>query len=117
MSNSNGHDGPSDLSPREALERFLDRKRIETSKQTIGTYHSRLRLFVEWAEDEQIAYVSELNGWLIDKYETARRARDIAPLTLNKEMGSLRRFIAFLYIHRTLLMTSSFYPLAVACSS
>ena len=56
----------------------------------------RIRLFVEWCEDQGIDRVSELNGWHFEQYETARRGRDVTVMTLGKEMGTLRRFVEYL---------------------
>ncbi|MDG5778947.1 site-specific integrase [Haloarculaceae archaeon H-GB2-1] len=88
-------EGP-DFTPREAWSRFVDRKRVETTEQSAEAYFYRLRLFVEWCEDEQIDNVDDLTGWHFAEYETARRGRDISILTLDKEMGTLRRFIEYL---------------------
>jgi site-specific recombinase XerD len=88
-------DGP-DFKPREAWRRFVDRKRVETTEQSVKAYYYRLRLFVDWCEDVGIDRVDELSGWHFAQYETARRGRDISPLTLSKEMGTLRRFIEYL---------------------
>jgi len=87
--------GP-DFTPREAWSRFVDRKRVETTEQSVEAYFYRLRLFVEWCEDQGIDRVDELSGWHLAEYETARRGRDISPLTLDKEMGTLRRFVEYL---------------------
>lgn len=53
---------PEDLSPRDAWQRYLDRRRPETTEESMETYHYRLKLFVEWCEAEGIATVSELSG-------------------------------------------------------
>jgi integrase len=88
-------DGP-DFRPREAWSRYVDRKRVERTDQSVKAVFYRLRLFVEWCEDEGIDRVGDLSGWHFAEYETARRGRDISVLTLSKEMGTLRRFIEYL---------------------
>ncbi|WP_226010535.1 tyrosine-type recombinase/integrase [Halomicrobium salinisoli] len=88
--------GPGDLSPREAKERFLDRRRTESSEKTVQSYHYRLKRFVEWAEDEGIESVRELSGWLLDEFETYRRGEGIASTTLNGEMQTVSVWVEYL---------------------
>ncbi|WP_436929095.1 tyrosine-type recombinase/integrase [Halosimplex halobium] len=88
-------DGP-DLRPREAWERYIDRKRPERTEHSMKSIYYRIRLFVEWCEDQGIDRVSELNGWHFEQYETERRSRDLAVMTLGKEMGTIRRFVEYL---------------------
>lgn len=90
-----GGDRVPDLSPREALERWLARQRSSKAESTVSSYHYRLKHFIEWAEENQIDSLAELNGWDIETYETHRRNRDLSPLTLNHELGTLKRFLEY----------------------
>jgi site-specific recombinase XerD len=87
---------PTELSPREAKERYLDRRRPETTEESMKTYHYRLKLFVEWCQAEGIDRVCELNGWDFECYETYRRGHDLSPVTLRGEMQTLLNFIEYL---------------------
>lgn len=86
---------PTDLSPREAWDRYLNRRSTETTEGSIKTYHYRLKLFVEWCEREGIDHVDELTGWHFEQYE-AERAGDLAASTLHGEMQTLKNFVEYL---------------------
>lgn len=88
--------GPESLSPREAWRKWVDRRRPDSTKHSVKSYHYRMKLFVEWCEDQNIETVSELNGWALDQYETHRRGEEIAPVTLREEMKTLRQFAEYL---------------------
>ncbi|WP_232703173.1 tyrosine-type recombinase/integrase [Halobacterium wangiae] len=87
---------PEDLSPREAWQRYVDRRRPESTDHTATTLHYRLKQFVEWAEKQNIEAVSDLTGWTFENYETARAGDDIAPITLRNQMKTLRQFVRYL---------------------
>lgn len=40
-------DGPTDLSPREAAKRYLDRRRRELTDESVDSYYYRLKLWWE----------------------------------------------------------------------
>ena len=87
---------PDEFTPREAWQRYLDRRRTETTEESLNTYFYRLKLFVEWCEAEAIDKVSELSGWDFERYETYRRSHDLSPVTLRGEMQTLLNFIEYL---------------------
>ncbi|SEW10554.1 Phage integrase family protein [Halobacterium jilantaiense] len=87
---------PENLSPRQAWQRYLDRRRPETTEESMKTFHYRLKLFVEWCEAEGIDAVSELGGWDFERYETYRRGHDLSPVTLRGEMQTLLNFVEYL---------------------
>jgi len=87
---------PSDLSPREAWERYVDRRRPEATDHSAKTYYYRLKQFVEFCEEQGIESVAEFTGWTFENYETKRAGDGIAPITLNGEMKDLRLFIQYL---------------------
>jgi site-specific recombinase XerD len=92
---ADGGDRVPDLSPREARERWLNKLRVDKSDATVSAYHYRLKHFVEWCEDQQIATVRELTGWDIESYETHRRQQGLAPITLSNELDTLRRLFEY----------------------
>ncbi|GGN97583.1 tyrosine-type recombinase/integrase [Haloarcula pellucida] len=87
--------GPPDLKPRAARDRWLDKLRVEKRGASVSTYHYRLKLFVEWAEEQGIERMRDLSGWELESYENFRRSQDLSPITLNKEMGTLRNWLEY----------------------
>ncbi|MHB9287336.1 tyrosine-type recombinase/integrase [Halobacteriales archaeon Cl-PHB] len=88
--------GPPNLSPREARDRWLDKLRVQYSDETVSSYHYRLKLFVEWAEENGIESVADLSGWDLESFETHRRGEDIALPTLKNEMSTLKNWLEYL---------------------
>ena len=93
---ADGGDRVPDLSPREARDRWLNKLRVSKAEASVAAYHYQTKIWVEWCEREGIATVDELTGWDIESYEAERRANDVKPLTLQKEMLTLRRFLEYL---------------------
>lgn len=87
---------PDELSPRDACQRYLNGRRTEITDETASTYHYRLKLFVEWCENNEIEMVSELSGWVLDEYESARSGEGVAATTLHNEMETLQTFVEYL---------------------
>jgi site-specific recombinase XerD len=85
-----------DLSPSEALERWLDKQRAEKSEASIQSYYYRLKLFVEWAEEQGIKDMAAVDGWTVDEYELHRRSKEVAASTLHNEIKTLRRWLMYL---------------------
>jgi len=56
---TDGGDRVPDLSPREAFERWMAKLRVDKSDATVSSYHYRLKLFVEWCEDNGITQIGE----------------------------------------------------------
>jgi site-specific recombinase XerD len=84
--------GAPDLSPREAAQRWLDRKRDDSADQSVTTLYYRLKQFWEWCEREGIEHMSELTPWTIDEFETERR-KEVILLTLDKQFGTLQQWL------------------------
>lgn len=93
---TDGGDRVPDLSPREAMQRYLGKIRVSKADSTVSAYHYRLKLFVEFCEDQGITTVNELDGWDLETYETHRRDSVDSPLTLKRDMGALRLFLQYL---------------------
>lgn len=87
---------PEELSPREAVKRYLDRRQQELSADSIETYWYRLKLWVEWCEDVGIEAVGELDGWVVEQFHAHRSGRDLAPSTLHNELETLRGLFEYL---------------------
>jgi site-specific recombinase XerD len=83
-----------DPSPREAVERWLDRQRMELADSSVGSYRRRLEHFVEWCDAEGVHRLGDLQPWDIGAYEDHRRAH-VAPVSLNNELTTLRQLLAW----------------------
>lgn len=92
---ADGGDRIPDLTPREAVERYLNKLRVSKRESTVSAYHYRLKHFVEWCEEEDITSISEVTGWDIESFETARREQGIEPITLENELQTLRNFFEY----------------------
>lgn len=92
---TDGGDRVPDLNAREATERWLSKLKVSKAEATVSAYHYRLKHFVEFCEREEIDPLRELTGWDIETYETHRRNRDLSPVTLSHEMGTLQSFLEF----------------------
>lgn len=92
---ADGGDRVPDLSPREATERWLGKLRVSKADSTVSAYWYQLKHFVEWCESEGIDPISEVTGWDIETYETLRRNQNLAIVSLNKEMGTLKNFLEY----------------------
>lgn len=87
---------PSNLSPRDAVERYLDRRRTELTEGSVQAYRYRLKLWVEWCQREGITSVSEFSGWVLEQYEAYRSGKGLAPTTLRSEMMTLKGHMEYL---------------------
>lgn len=83
------------LSPREAVERWLDHLQLDRSEQTLSAYWYRLKLFVEWCDDQDIETVGELDGWLLDSYEAHRKGKTSNTNTIKNELTTLKKWIEY----------------------
>jgi site-specific recombinase XerD len=92
---ADGGDRVPDLSPREAQERWLSKLRVDKAESTVSAYHYQTKLFVEWCEENGIVDVDELTGWDLEGYETSRREKGVEAVTLNKELGTIKRFLEY----------------------
>ncbi|AFK19046.2 phage integrase/site-specific recombinase [Haloferax mediterranei ATCC 33500] len=87
--------GPRDLSPREARERFLARRKRNSTERTVRSYSNRLNVFVHWCESENIESMSELTGWHLDEFLAFRSAQDVAPATIKGSMTAVRQLLKY----------------------
>lgn len=87
---------PGTMTPRQAVDRYLDNRRPEITRESYSTYYYRLKLFVEWCELEGIAQVQEIDGWTIDQFRAERAAHGLATSTLHNEMETIEQFAGYL---------------------
>ena len=87
---------PPTLTPRDAVDRWLSRQQLDKADATLSGYRRRLSHFVEFCEDNEIETVNELTPWDVESYETRRRGRDVATITLRNELLTFRQFLRYL---------------------
>lgn len=85
-----------DLTPEEAKERWLNKRSVDSSDSTIETYRYRLKLFVEWCEENEFTKLDDLTGWDLEEYEVYRRESEIEQPTVKNELGTLKRWLRYL---------------------
>lgn len=85
---------PEEFTVRQAVQRYINRARRDKTDSTVRTYRLDLRQFVLWCEDHEIETVADLTGLDFELYEEDRAA-EIAPSSLENQMGLLKRFIEF----------------------
>lgn len=92
---TDGSGGAPELSPREAVGRWINKLRASKSESTVSSYHYQLKLFVEYCEEHSIASIREVDGWDIESYDTHRRQQGVKIISLNKELITLRKFLQY----------------------
>lgn len=88
-------DEPRALSPRDAVERYLRKRRTDSTERTLKSYAARLERFLEWCEANEIERMGELSPWHVDEYDLARRELDLAPTTIKGHLTTLRIFLEY----------------------
>jgi site-specific recombinase XerD len=83
-----------DLSPQEAVDRWLRKRRPELTDESLSTLRYRLKLFVDWCADRKIDSMAAVDGWTVDEYQLDRHEK-AKQITLNKEMGTLRQWLDY----------------------
>lgn len=87
--------GPDDLTPRQAMEMYLDKRRTDATKRTQRFYQNRLLQFVQWCEANDIEYMRDLTGWDIETFEAKRRNDELAPTSMKAQMTALRLLLEY----------------------
>lgn len=83
------------ITPRDAADRFLDKRDTDSTQETLRSYRDRLYRFVRWCEDRGLLNVNDVDGrdlqdYLSHRQETCNRT------TLNNEFGTLKKLFEFL---------------------
>lgn len=86
---------PSEWSPRDAVNRYLRRRRSDATEATVYSYKYRLKLFVEWLDGLNLDHVGQIEPYDFDEYFNLRSG-DVSPSTLENEMRTIRLFIEYL---------------------
>lgn len=83
------------IHPADALDIWLERLESTRADETIESYRYRMQSFLQWCRSEGIDNMNELTSRDIVRFDSSRRADDLAVTTLNTQMGTLKRFIRF----------------------
>ena len=83
------------IAPDEAAEMWLNQQRTQRADSTIQSYEYRLSPFIEWCDEEGIDDLTALSSRDVFRYEAVRRGEGLAVPTLNNQIGTLKRFLAF----------------------
>lgn len=85
-----------DLSPEDAVRRFIAKRRDNNTDKTVRSYETRLRQFVRWAHDrDDLGVMRDLDGWLIDEYERFIEERGDAPATVKGKIVALNELVKY----------------------
>ncbi|WP_281195813.1 site-specific integrase [Halorubrum sp. F4] len=84
------------MDPREALDLWLERQRMDKAESTVDSYGYRVEPFIEFLEEEGVENLNDLNGRHVLRFDSMRRASgDIQKNTLNNQLGTIRQFLEF----------------------
>jgi len=86
---------PEDLSPRDAVRRYIRRRAPDSTESSLEAWKDRLRLWTQWCDSVGIETVGDLTGYDLDEYYELR-AGDVSPATLEGEMWTLKMLVRFL---------------------
>lgn len=85
------------ISPKEAVELYIENRRGEVSDQSLQAYHYRLSHFIRWATRNNIENLNGLTGRDLQRYKNWRQGDgNLNPTSLKTQMDTLRVFIRFL---------------------
>jgi site-specific recombinase XerD len=82
-----------EISVREAVKRFIERKETDSADRTVKTYEDRLEHFIAFCEDRDIEAVSDITPRDIDDYGLNRRRQGYRPATIKGQLATLRVFL------------------------
>lgn len=83
------------ITPREAVEMWLNRLQSTRADETLQSYRYRLKPFVQWCDKEGIDNLNDLTSRDVFQFDSARRAEGLKVSTLNNQIGTLKQFIQF----------------------
>ncbi|GAA0665464.1 tyrosine-type recombinase/integrase [Natronoarchaeum mannanilyticum] len=84
------------LAPEAAVDLYLDSRRDEVTSETLTSHKYRLKMFVEWCEENSITNINDLSGRDLHAYRVDRRDDgELKPVTLRGQLSTLRAFLRF----------------------
>lgn len=95
MSERSSPSDPSELFVGQAVDRFVRKRRTDSTDRTLRSYRSRLSQFEQWCSENGIERIGELSAWHVDEYDLARREEGTAPTTIKGHLSTLRLFLRY----------------------
>lgn len=92
----NGPGNAPDLSIREATETFIRRNRPNWKGETARTYRKALDTFEDFAEEEGLEIVGDLDLWRVGQYTDWLLDTDYARVTIQSKQKQARRWLKWL---------------------
>lgn len=83
------------LSPGEAVDRFIAMRQSDSTDRTLRSYKSRLRRFTEWADETGIDWMDDLTPFLVDEFRAHIQAGDRRAVTSKGILATFRVFLAY----------------------
>lgn len=84
------------LSPRDAVEWYLEHRRDDARVATRRKIASGLGIFVEWTDEVSIDDMNDVGGRQLMEFKTWRKSEtDVSTVSLNGTLAVLRRFLRF----------------------
>ena len=88
-----GMTDPHDITPDDAVEQYLQ-SRHDVLQSTLDRHEYRLRYFTEWARENEIETLTELDGFDLQRYKNWRIAEtDCNLVTIEQHLHTLRVFL------------------------
>lgn len=82
------------MHPRNAVEAYLTDRKHELAASSHENHTYRLERFLEWCETNDFDNMNDVTGKHLHEFKQYR-AEDLAPVTLNYQLGTLRIFLRF----------------------
>ena len=84
-----------ELHPADAVDRFLSRRRGQSSSKTVRSYSERLEHFVAFCEEHDIESMSTVDGWTLDEFYHWRSSQNVEPVTVKGTMATTKQLLKF----------------------
>lgn len=81
------------ITPSNAVEQYLDAREYELADASIQNMRYRLKRFVEWTDRKGFTDMRELTGRHCEQYKLSRVSDDLAPITIQQQLQTLRVFL------------------------
>jgi len=95
MSTAPPVDDPGALTVEAAYELFLDARAMEYTDETLRDYETRLRQFVEWANDQGIDAIDDVTGWHLEQFRLYRQGQGLAASTMKGQMQTIKVWLEY----------------------
>lgn len=87
---------PPDLAIGESIDLFINRNRPNWKGETARTYRKSLDTFEDFAEEEGLEHLSDIELWVVGKYTDWLLARDYRRATVQSKQKQARRWLKWL---------------------